>query len=56
LRRTNFHEVQPTLANAEAAIANGVRGTTMSRWAGKLTPDDRVLLARYVRTLYSPKE
>jgi cbb3-type cytochrome c oxidase subunit I/cbb3-type cytochrome c oxidase subunit II len=53
---TNFHEVQPTRAYAEVALANGVRGTTMSRWTEKLTPDDRTLLARYVRTLYAPRE
>ena len=53
---TNFREVQPDEAYAEAVLTTGVRGTTMPKWAGKLTPDERHLLAVYVRTLYAPKE
>ena len=49
---TNFHEVRPTTAHAESALAGGVRGTAMPRWAGKLTAGEQKLLARYVRSLY----
>ncbi len=49
---TNFHEVRPTTAHAESALANGVRGTAMPRWVGKLTAEEQKLLARYVRSLY----
>jgi mono/diheme cytochrome c family protein len=52
---TNFHEVRPTSEYAEAALANGVRGTAMPRWGPKLTPDQRSLLARYVRSFYESK-
>ncbi|MGA8350240.1 MAG: cbb3-type cytochrome c oxidase subunit II, partial [Isosphaeraceae bacterium] len=52
---TNFHEVRPTTAYAEAALAHGVRGSAMPRWGGKLMPDEQKLLARYVRS-FSNKE
>ncbi len=50
---TNFHEVRPTTAYAEAALAHGVRGSAMPRWGGKLTPDEQKLLARYVRSFFN---
>ncbi|MCE9562963.1 MAG: cbb3-type cytochrome c oxidase subunit I [Planctomycetes bacterium] len=53
---TNFREVQPDTGYAEVVLANGVRGTTMPKWSGKLTPSERHLLFVYVRTLYAPKE
>jgi cytochrome c oxidase cbb3-type subunit I/II len=49
---TNFHQVRPTTAYAESALAHGVRGSAMPRWGGKLTPDEQKLLARYVRSFY----
>ena len=49
---TNFHEVRPTVAHAEAALTSGVRGTAMPKWGQKLTPGERSLLARYVRSFY----
>jgi cytochrome c oxidase cbb3-type subunit I/II len=49
---TDFHEVRPTTAYAESALAHGVRGSAMPRWAGKLTPDEQKLLARYVRSFF----
>jgi mono/diheme cytochrome c family protein len=53
---TSFREIQPDEAYAESVLADGVRGTTMPKWTGKLTAYERHLLAVYVRTLYSPKE
>ena len=50
---TNFHEARPTTDYAESALANGVRGTAMPRWVGKLSAGEQKLLARYVRSLYS---
>ena len=52
---TNFHEVRPTTAYAEAALAHGVRGSAMPRWGGNFMPDEQKLLARYVRS-FSNKE
>ena len=49
---TDFHEVQPTTAHAATALINGVRGTAMPRWTGKLTPNEQSLLARYVRSFF----
>ncbi len=49
---TNFHEVRPTMHYAETTLSNGVRGTAMPKWGPKLTPDERSLLARYVRAFY----
>jgi cbb3-type cytochrome oxidase subunit 1/mono/diheme cytochrome c family protein len=53
---TNFREVQPSEAYAEKVLANGLPGTAMPRWIGKLSDDERRLLAQYVRTLYAPRE
>jgi mono/diheme cytochrome c family protein len=52
---TNFHEVRPTTARAEAVLAQGVRGSAMPRWGGKLLPEEQKLLARYVRS-FSDKD
>ena len=49
---TNFHEVQPTTEYANTVLTSGVRGTAMPRWEPKLTPAQRGLLARYVRSFY----
>ena len=49
---TNFHEVRPTTEYASTVLASGVRGTAMPRWEPKLTPAQRELLARYVRSFY----
>jgi cbb3-type cytochrome oxidase subunit 1/cbb3-type cytochrome oxidase cytochrome c subunit len=49
---TNFHEVRPTVEYAQAALANGVRGSAMPKWGPKLTQNERSLLARYVRSFY----
>lgn len=51
---TIFRRVQPTTERAEQVIADGVPGSSMPAWKGKLSDDDRRLLARYVRTLYQP--
>ena len=53
---TNFHEVQPSQTYAESALRIGISGSSMPKWEGKLTADEQRLLARYVRTLYAPKE
>lgn len=49
---TNFRKIRPTLHYAETALADGVRGTAMPKWGPKLTPAERSLLARYVRSYY----
>jgi cytochrome c oxidase cbb3-type subunit I/II len=49
---TRFREVRPGLNRAESALAEGIPGTAMTSWRGKLSDADRQLLARFVRTLY----
>lgn len=53
---TNFREVQPTQSYAEAAIERGIQGTAMPKWGGKLSAEERRLLANFIRTLYNPGE
>jgi cbb3-type cytochrome c oxidase subunit I len=52
---TNFRQVRPMQEHAEQVLADGVPGTTMPPWKGKLSAAERRLLARYVRTLYQPE-
>lgn len=49
---TNFHEVQPTLADALKDIEEGVPGTGMPPWRAQLSEIERRQLAVYVRSLY----
>ena len=48
-RRTSTRS-GPRRTTPEAALTNGVRGTAMPKWGRKLTPDEQLLLARYVRS------
>jgi cbb3-type cytochrome c oxidase subunit I len=50
---TSFRNVRPTRAYAESALEEGVPGTAMLSWRGKLSASEKALLARWVRTLYS---
>jgi cytochrome c oxidase cbb3-type subunit I/II len=47
---TNFHQVRPAAHYAEAVLERGVPGTAMPPWTGRLSPAERRLLARYVRS------
>lgn len=49
---TDFGLVQPTASYAQDAVTNGVPGTSMPPWKDKLSEDDRLLLVRFVRSLY----
>ncbi|HTU22627.1 MAG TPA: cbb3-type cytochrome c oxidase subunit I [Gemmataceae bacterium] len=55
-RATIFSRVRPSRAYAEAALRDGVPGTAMPPWKGKLTEDERRMLARYVRSLYDAEQ
>jgi len=48
----SFRDIRPTQAYAEQVLGEGVPGTAMPPWKGKLSTADRRLLASYVRTLY----
>jgi cbb3-type cytochrome oxidase cytochrome c subunit/cytochrome c553 len=49
---TLFHQVRPSLEDAEKVLAEGVAGSAMTPWNTKLSEAQRRLLARYIRTLY----
>ena len=48
----NFHVRQPSPERAQTVIEQGIPGSSMPAWKGKLSDDERSLLARYVRSLY----
>jgi cytochrome c oxidase cbb3-type subunit I/II len=48
----SFRDIRPMQAYAEQVLGEGVPGTAMPPWKGKLSAADRRLLASYVRTLY----
>jgi cytochrome c oxidase cbb3-type subunit I/II len=50
---TNFREVQPTLPRATAVLADGIPGTAMIGWKTKLSEEDRLLLAKHVRSFFA---
>jgi mono/diheme cytochrome c family protein/cbb3-type cytochrome oxidase subunit 1 len=50
---TSFRRIRPTEAYAIDAITNGVPGTAMTPWRENLSEEDRLLLARYLRSLYA---
>jgi mono/diheme cytochrome c family protein len=51
---TNFRQVQPSLDYAQKALEGGIPGTAMIAWKTKLNDDERLLLAKYVRSLFAP--
>jgi cytochrome c oxidase cbb3-type subunit I/II len=48
----NFHVRQPTEDRTRSVIENGIPGSSMPPWKGRLNKDERNLLARYVQSLY----
>ena len=48
----NFQRQQPTLDYALRAIANGVEGTPMAPWTSRLSEDETLAVAHYVRSLF----
>lgn len=48
----NFHVRQPSPERAWTVIEQGIPGSSMPAWKGKLSDGQRSLLARYVRSLY----
>jgi hypothetical protein len=50
---TNFHLEQPTRARALDVLEQGVPGTAMPSWTGKLSDSDRQLLSGYIRSFFA---
>jgi mono/diheme cytochrome c family protein len=49
----NFQRQQPSLSQALRAIAVGVEGTPMAPWTSRLSEDEVLAVAHYVRSLYT---
>jgi cytochrome c oxidase cbb3-type subunit 2/cytochrome c oxidase cbb3-type subunit I/II len=52
---TNFRIQRPTLSQSLRAIRDGVRGTRMASWTGRLSESEIVAVAAYVRRFYEPQ-
>jgi len=51
---TNFRAVRPSLAASLRALRNGVEGTPMAPWTGKLSEAELSAVAYYVRGFFQP--
>ncbi len=51
---TNFVSQRPSLAASLAALRNGVEGTPMAPWSGKLSEAELSAVAYFVRGFYQP--
>jgi mono/diheme cytochrome c family protein len=49
---TDFRRQQPSVAVSLRALREGIAGTRMAVWTDRLTADELVAVAHYVRTLY----
>ena len=51
---TNFRQQRATASLTLAAIRDGVEGTQMAAWSGRLTADEQRAVAQYVRRFFVP--
>lgn len=51
---TNFARQRPTLGQSLRALRNGIEGTRMGVWTGRLNEAELVAVANYVRGFYRP--
>jgi cytochrome c oxidase cbb3-type subunit II len=51
---TNFRRQRPTLAQSLRAMRNGIEGTRMASWTGRLSEAELVAAASYVRSFFTP--
>ena len=49
---TNFRTQRPSMNSSLRAMREGVRGTRMASWTGRLSESEIVAVAAYVRSLY----
>jgi mono/diheme cytochrome c family protein len=50
---TNFRAQRPSLAQSLKALRNGIEGTQMAPWTGRLQEAELSAVAYYIRTLYA---
>lgn len=53
---TNFRRQRPTLAESLRALRNGVEGTRMGAWTGRLNEGELLAVAAYVRGFFEPDD
>jgi len=53
---TNFRLQRPTLGHSLEAVRNGIDGTRMASWTGRLTEAELVAVSSYVRGFFEPEE
>jgi cytochrome c oxidase cbb3-type subunit II len=51
---TNFRSQRPTMNESLRALREGVRGTRMASWTGRLSESELVAVAAYVRRFFEP--
>jgi cbb3-type cytochrome oxidase cytochrome c subunit/cytochrome c553 len=51
---TNFRRQRPTLGQSLRAMRNGVEGTRMASWTGRLNEAELVAVSSYVRSFFAP--
>jgi mono/diheme cytochrome c family protein len=49
---TNFRTQRPTMNRSLRAVRDGVRGTRMASWTGRLSESEIVAVAAYVRSFF----
>jgi cbb3-type cytochrome oxidase cytochrome c subunit/cytochrome c553 len=53
---TDFTRQRPTLGHSIAVMRNGVEGTRMASWTGRISEAELVAVANYIRTFFEPDE
>jgi mono/diheme cytochrome c family protein len=49
---TNFRQQRPTLGQSLRAVRNGIEGTRMAAWTGRLNEGELVAVASYIRGFF----
>ena len=53
---TNFRRQRPTLGQSLRAMRNGVDGTRMASWTGRISEAELVAVASYIRSFFEPDD
>jgi cbb3-type cytochrome oxidase cytochrome c subunit/cytochrome c553 len=53
---TDFTRQRPTLAHSITVMRNGMEGTRMASWTGRISEAEIIAVANYVRTFFEPDD
>ena len=53
---TDFHRQRPSLGQSLRAMRNGIDGTRMASWTGRLSEAELIAVAAYVRRFFEPDD